>query len=275
MAILVVAGAALMPMTGTAADGDVLAQLDRAQSELYARVAPAVVYVITKDGFGSGVILRHDGLVLTNEHVVRNVETVDIVSFAGVRYTGKVVEHGRGTDLAVVQVTAAENLPFLEIGDGPGLVVGQWVAAVGHAQGGGWSFTTGTVSNVYTATDGQTVLQTQVPLNHGNSGGPLVDRQGRVVGIATASLEKAQNLNFAIRIDVATLGLAALEPVCNCLVVTAPAGMPIFFDGSVVGTGPRVALLPPPGSHQAFAVVGGRKVERTVVWPGVRRISLE
>lgn len=272
---MVLASVPILAVAANPAAPDVLAQIDRAQRELYARVAPAVVYVITKDGFGSGVVLRPDGLVLTNEHVVRGATTVDVVTFDGTHYSGTVVERGQDTDLAVVQVAGAAELPVLEVGDGPGLAVGQWVAAVGHAQGGGWSFTTGTVSNVYRAVGGQTVVQTQIPLNHGNSGGPVVDRAGRVVGIATASLERAQNLNFAIRIDVATLSLTTLEPVCNCLVVTAAAGMPIFFDGAVVGTGPRVALIPEAGSHQAFAVVGGRKVERTVVWPGVKRISLE
>jgi serine protease Do len=257
-----------------AAGPDVLAQIDAAQRALYAAVAPAVVYVVTRDGFGSGVVLGADGLVLTNAHVVGAAERVDVVTFAGQKLTGRVVERGDGTDLAVVQLDGAAGLPVLRGADAAELAVGQWVAAVGHSEGGGWSFTTGAVSNLYTSSTGHAVFQTQIPLNHGNSGGPVVDHAGRLVGIATASLERAQNLNFAIRLDVALLGLTTLEPVCECLVVHAPAGVPVFVDGAMVGTGPRVAVPARAGEHAVFAVIAGRKVERTARLPADRVVTL-
>jgi serine protease Do len=253
---------------------DVLAQIDAAQRALYTAVAPAVVYVVTHEGFGSGVILAPDGLVLTNAHVVGAADRVDVVTFAGQKLSGRVIERGVGTDLAVVQLDGAAGLPVLRVGNAAELAVGQWVGAVGHAAGGGWSFTTGAVSNVYTSSGGHAVFQTQIPLNHGNSGGPIVDREGRLVGIATASLERAQNLNFAIRLDVALLGLTQLEPVCECLVVHAPVGVPVFVDGAMVGTGPRVAVPANAGEHVVFAVIAGRKVERTARLPGERTVTL-
>lgn len=189
---------------------------------------------------------------------------MDVVTFAGQRLSGRVTERGVGIDLAVVQLDGAVGLPTLRSATSSDLAVGQWVAAVGHAEGGGWSFTTGAVSNLYTSSGGHAVFQTEIPLSHGSSGGPVVDREGRFVGIATASLERAQNLNFAIRMDVALLGLAQLGPVCECLVVRVPAGVPVFVDGAMAGTGPRVAVPATAGEHEIFAIIGGRI---TVGWP--------
>lgn len=266
------AGAAL---AGPAApERDVLGEIEAAQRALYARVAPAVVYVVARDGIGSGVVLGSDGLVLTNAHVVAGTERVEVITFDGKKLPGRVVERGAGVDLAVVQLEGASGLATLRPAPTAEVGVGQWVAAVGHGRGGGWTFTTGTVSNLYTSSEGHAVFQTQTPINPGNSGGPLVNRAGLVVGIATASVESAQNLNFGIRIDVALLRLAALEPVCECVVVKAPAGVPVFVDGAMVGTGPRVAVPVAAGEHAVFAVIGGKKVERTVRWPAERVVTL-
>lgn len=250
-----------------------LAAVDAAQRGLYAQVAPAVVYIVTPNGLGSGMTVRSDGLVLTNAHVVAGVETVDVVTFAGARLTGKVVERARDVDVALVQVDATD-LPTVTFARAADLAVGQWAAAVGHGEGGGWTFTTGMVSNVYTAQGGRAVFQTQIPVNPGNSGGPVFDGTGKVLGIVTAGIQGAQNLNFAIRIDVATQVPQGLEGLCDCLVVHAPAGVPVFVDGASIGLGPRVAVPATTGRHTVFALVGGRKVEQVVTWPETRTVTL-
>ncbi|MFN7144680.1 MAG: S1C family serine protease [Myxococcota bacterium] len=268
-------GALLSLLVGVVAAGppDVLAATDAAQRDLYRRVAPAVVYIVTPNGLGSGMTVSADGLVLTNAHVVGTAESVDVVTFAGERLTGKVVERGQGVDVALVRVDAT-GLPTVEFADVAGLSVGQWAGAVGHGQGGGWTFTTGMVSNLYTTQGGRSVFQTQIPINPGNSGGPVVDVAGRVIGIVTAGVQDAQNLNFAIRIDVAAQALEGLEDRCGCLVVHAPAGVPVFVDGVAVGVGPRVAVPASAGRHTVFALLGGRKVEQVVTWPETRKVVL-
>lgn len=118
------------------------------------------------------------------------------------------------------------------------------------------------------------MFQTQIPLNPGNSGGPVVDRRGDVVGIVTAGILAAQNINFATRADLALRSLDRLGGACDCLVVTAPAGAPIFVDGRMVGTGPRVTVIVGDGPHTVFAVIGGKRVERVAIWPGDVQVRL-
>ena len=108
----------------------------------------------------------------------------------------------------------------------------------------------------------------------GELGWAILDRQGRVVGVATASLEGAQNLNFGIRMDVAMLGLTHLEPLCGCLVVDAPPGVPVFVDGQMVGMGPRIAVTGTIGEHEVFAIIGGQKVRQVIQWPAQRVVKL-
>jgi len=252
----------------------VLAEIDAAQRRLYADAAPGVVFLVTPNSIGSGILLTAEGLVLTNAHVVGKSNSLDVVTFSGQRMKGHVVERGVGLDLAVVQLEGVSGLPTLQPAPASDLAVGQWVAAVGHGEGGGWTFTTGTISNLYTTQEGTTIFQTQIPLNPGNSGGPILDRQGRVVGVATASLEGAQNLNFGIRTDVAMLGLTHLEPLCGCLVVDAPPGVPVFVDGQMVGMGPRIAVTGTIGEHEVFAIIGGQKVRQVIQWPAQRVVKL-
>ncbi len=264
---------AVLQTPAAASPNEVIAAVDAAQRDLYRRVAPAVVYIVSPNGLGSGMIVRSDGLVLTNAHVVAGADVVDIVTFAGARLTGKVVERAQDVDIALVKVDAGP-LPTVTFASAADLAVGQWAAAIGHGEGGGWTFTTGMVSNVYTTQGGRAVFQTQIPVNPGNSGGPVFDLSGEVLGIVTAGIQGAQNLNFAIRIDVAAQTLQGLEGLCDCLVVHAPAGGPVFVDGAAVGLGPRVALSVPTGRHTVFTLVGGKKIEQVVTWPDTRTVTL-
>lgn len=255
------------------AEPGALAALESEQEVLFERVAPSVVFLVTDRGLGSGFFVNDDGLILTAAHVVEGAEELDVVRIDGTRGAGRVVERSTNSDLALVD-TGWSGTPALPSSDGTHLGVGTWVASVGHGEGGGWSFTTGLVSNLYPIGNDHPVFQTQIPLNPGNSGGPVVDRRGEVVGVVTSGLTAAQNVNFATRIGVALTVLTSMPAGPNLLVVHAPVGVPIFMDGKVVGTGPRAVIAPPVGPHRLMAVVGGRKVEAAFQWPGEREITL-
>jgi serine protease Do len=159
------------------------------------------------------------------------------------------------------------------------------VAAIGHGMGTTWTYTTGMVSNTYPV-DGfadKPLFQTQIPLNPGNSGGPIFDRNGVVVGVVTAGIQKAQSINFAIRSSEALRRFARLAgprpPASSvapaALTVIAPEGAPVFVDGASVGKGPRVTAAVSPGEHEALAIIGGAAVRQRVTFPGTASVELK
>jgi len=248
---------------------------DRFQREMFEAIAPSVVFLATGDGFGSGFFVSGDGLVLTNAHVVGGRSTVEVVLLDGRKATGVVVEKGLdGVDLALVRVPL-EDTPALDVGPTGALQVGTWVATVNHGAGGIWSFSTGMVSNIYPDGAEQPVFQTQLPINPGASGGPIVDREGRVLGVVTAKMQGAENMNFGIRIDVALQKLPSLDGVGNALVIVVPENVPVFLDGEMIGVGPRVVVTTEAGSHEVMAIIGGQQVVKTVRYPEVGRVELE
>jgi serine protease Do len=253
---------------------DPLAALERQQQELFDRIAPSVVYLSRGDAFGSGFFVA-PGQILTNAHVVGKKDRVLVVLHDGKKVEGRVVELGKNDlDLALVEVpvTGIRPLPL----SSASLRVGAWVASVSHGYGGIWTFTTGMVSNIYPTEGDRPVFQTQIPLNPGSSGGPVFDRDGRVVGVVTAGIEQAQGINFAIRSDEAFEALphlAAVDP--ERLAVSAPAGATVLVDGKLAGKGPRVLVRVGPGTHRVQAIAGGAMKEKRVVWPDDRTVNLE
>jgi S1-C subfamily serine protease len=242
---------------------------------MYERIGPSVVFISSEGGFGSGFFVDGDGLVLTSRHVVGRAAQVKVVLSDGRTLPGRVVELAADTiDLALVQVEAKKT-PALMLQSKHELRVGSWVASVGHGRGGIWSFNVGMVSNIYPAGSDRPVFQTQIPLNPGSSGGPVVDRQGRVVGIVTAGIENSNNINFAIRSEMALRSLSRLSASCACLTVTAPAGVPVFVDGKMAGTGPRVVVPAEPRSYEVFAVIDGAMKKRRLRYPDERAIDLK
>lgn len=261
-------------MVAAPALADALEELEAAQQKLFERVAPSVVYIGLGDAFGSGFFVNADGLILTNAHVVGKATEVNVVLHNGTALKGTVVERGpEQLDLALVKVShrPARPLPLEGFSE---LRVGSWVAAVGHGAGGIWTLTTGMVSNIYPDGSERPVFQTQIPLNPGNSGGPVFDRKGRVVGVVTASLKETQNINFAIRIDMALKSLKGLQGSCACLVIQAPEGTPVFVDGKLVGQGPRVVVPAVSRSYEIFAVRGGKMDKKMVTYPAQREVTL-
>jgi S1-C subfamily serine protease len=254
------------------AAADPLVDLEAAQQAVYDRVAPSVVYLTAQDGIGSGFFVGR-GLILTNRHVVGDAPTIDVTLHDGRKLTGTVVERAAGDiDLALVRVPAMDVEP-LELWL-PGPRVGAWIASVGHGVDSPWTFTTGMVSNVYKNRAGWPVLQTQIPLNPGSSGSPIVDRRGKVVGIVAKGMADANSVNFAIGARVAAHELHGLAAVATRVVIRAPAGTPVFVDGQLAGKGPELALELEPGPHRVTAIVAGALRERQIQSPSRDPIEL-
>ncbi len=157
-------------------------------------------------GTGSGVVLRADGFILTNKHVVDNASRVEVVFRDGHKAIGKVVGIDDATDLAVVKVEASALAPAPFADSGP-VRPGQWVMAVGSPFGLDYSVTVGVVSAIGRATVGmneiEDYLQTDASINPGNSGGPLVNLNGEVIGINTMIVGGGTGIGFAIPSSIA------------------------------------------------------------------------
>ncbi len=179
-------------------------------------LGPAVVNIRTANGdsgrrsggSGSGFLFTPDGFLLTNHHVVGRSNRLRIRLKDGREVSGRVVGADPWTDVAVVQADAS-GLPHAMLGASGGLRVGQLVVAIGSPYGFDATVTAGVISALGRTLRSITghlvdnVIQTDAALNPGNSGGPLLDSQGRVIGINTAIIPSAQGICFAIPIDMA------------------------------------------------------------------------
>jgi serine protease Do len=181
------------------------------EEETVIRVArtatPAVVSVSRRGGSGSGVIVRADGIIITNAHVVGNARSVEVRTADGRTFTGTVLGADPTVDTAIVRVNAT-NLPAAPLGDSDRLEVGQVAVAIGNPLGLDRTVTRGVVSATNRTPEGVDIaaglIQTDAAINPGNSGGPLLDSSGRVIGINTATYSGTTGLGFAVPINVAT-----------------------------------------------------------------------
>jgi len=199
-------------------DTEILDAYSRAVVSVVENVGPAVVSITTGrrtpggrvgvSGAGSGVIVAPDGYVLTNSHVVHGASRLEATLTSGGTLEALLVGEDASTDLALVRLSGAD-LPAAELGRSAMLRVGQLVVAIGNPLGFQSTVSAGVVSALGRSFRSQTgrlienMIQTDVALNPGSSGGPLVDSAGRVVGINTAIIAMAQGLSFAIPIDTA------------------------------------------------------------------------
>jgi serine protease Do len=160
---------------------------------------------IQQKAIGSGVIVSQDGYILTNAHVVSGAQQLTVTLLDGRTFKGRVVGADPVTDLAVVKIPASA-LPAAPLGDSSTLQPGDWAIAIGNPYGLNFTVTAGVISAMgRTLPDGpeETFIQTDAPINPGNSGGPLVDTDGRVIGINSAKFENAQGIGFSIPINTA------------------------------------------------------------------------
>ena len=156
---------------------------------------------------GSGVIVDRKGVILTNAHVVKDAHEIVAKLPDGRQFKATSFGVNEGVDLAVVRIEG-DDLPVAALGDSDGLQVGQWVIAIGNPFGLEQTVTAGIVSarRKGAGEDAEEFIQTDAPINPGNSGGPLIDLQGRVVGINTAIYSKSggyQGIGFALPINLA------------------------------------------------------------------------
>ncbi len=180
--------------------------LDKSVEQLAESVRKSVVVirVTGRDGrrlgLGTGFVVRPDGLIATNLHVIGEARPISVQLADGRRQEVVAVEASdRGLDLALIRIKAT-NLPALELGDSDRLKQGQPVVAIGNPQGLEYSVVAGVVSGKRQI-DGRSMIQLAIPVEPGNSGGPLVDMQGRVQGILTMKSLVTSNLGFAVAIN--------------------------------------------------------------------------
>ena len=171
------------------------------------QVSPAVVSVRQGGALGSGVLVRSDGIILTNAHVVGNASRVNVKLANGESLTGQVIGKDTAVDIAVVRIPGS-NFPQAAMADSDRLEVGQSAIAIGNPLGLERTVTRGVVSAVNRRLGGSELdglIQTDAAINPGNSGGPLLDSNGSVIGINTAVLrgDGASGLGFAVPINTA------------------------------------------------------------------------
>jgi len=163
-----------------------------------------------QEGGGSGFIFSSDGYLFTNSHVIRHADKISVIASDGLGYSAQLIGEDPHSDLAIIKADVP-GCQVLNLGDSADLRIGQLVIAIGNPLGFQHTVTHGIISALGRTLRSQMgnliddVIQTDAPLNPGNSGGPLINTEGEVVGVNTAMIMGAQSLCFAISINTAKL----------------------------------------------------------------------
>jgi len=211
-------------------DANLLDAYSRAVTSVAEKLRPSVVNIVVSQpnqgkapagqpaelrGTGSGFVITPDGLILTNSHVVHKANRIDVSLPDGGSYEAALIGEDPDTDLAVIRISAPD-LIAAELGDSQQIKVGQMAIAIGNPYGFECTVTAGVVSALgrslrsYSGRIIDNVIQTDAALNPGNSGGPLVNSRGQVIGVNTAVILPAQGLCFAIAVNTARFVTARL-----------------------------------------------------------------
>ena len=214
------------PIVTAPDDEELLDAYSRAVISVVEKAGPAVVSLEVSQrgpsGAGSGFVVTPDGYVMTNSHVVSSARTIKVRTPGGEIIDARVMGDDPATDLAVIKVDASAlalpsgQVPYLSIEGSLAPRVGQLAVAIGNPLGFESTVSTGVVSALGRSLRGRGnrlidgVIQHTAPLNPGNSGGPLLDTSGRVLGVNTAIIARSQNLGFAIAVETAAWVLSQL-----------------------------------------------------------------
>ena len=246
------------------------------------RVGPAVVHVevvqtaraggteTQRSGSGSGFVFTPDGFILTNSHVVHGARRIRVSFADGTSRDADLVGDDPDTDVAVIR-GAGHQLPTAALGSSRGLHVGQLAIAIGNPYGFQHTVTAGVVSALGRSLRSVTgrliddVIQTDAALNPGNSGGPLVNSRGEVIGVNTAIIPFAQGICFATAVDTAKWVVERLlrfGRVRRAYIGVAGATIPLSrravrFHGLGAGAGVRVESLEPGGAAELAGIEPG------------------
>ena len=248
------------------------------------KVSPAVLSILTsrnvqdwlgnvieQKGGGTGFIITSDGMILTNKHVANDLKTeYTVVTSDGKDYPAKILAQDPVLDLAIVKIEAT-GLPVVDLGSSDDLQIGQFVVAIGNALG---EFQNSVTFGVVSAKDRQItaggngsserlegLIQTDAAINPGNSGGPMVNLKGQVVGINTAVSTDAQNIGFAIPINVAKTDIDSVKK-------TGKIVRPILGISYLPITKEVAKLQQLPVTHGALIVRSSQIVGNLAVVPG-------
>lgn len=191
---------------------------DRSVSEIADLVRPSLVKITQVGregpyGIGSGFVISAEGLVATNRHVIGEGRRIKVETSDGRQHeVSEVVASDSRLDLAILRVTTKDLQP-LELADSKQARQGQPIVAMGNPMGMAYSVVEGVISEPQREIEGQPMLQVAVPIEQGNSGGPLLDRQGRVLGLLTLKSALSENLGFAMPVNALKLLMARPNPI--------------------------------------------------------------
>ena len=194
-----------------------------------------IFYDFTDEGSGTGMIVRPDGYIVTNYHVIQDARDIEVGLSNGSHYSAEIVGLDLLSDLAVIKI-GADKLPTVVFTEADDIRTGDWVATIGNALGlkGGPTVTLGIISGL-----GRTIrtergdlydmIQTDAAINKGNSGGPLINMDGKVIGINTAVYGGAQGVGFAVSSGVA-------KPIINSLIKKGKVIRPLIGLSGMTNT---------------------------------------